>query len=248
MPRVAVIHHLDRPFLGHAAGPFAAAGVELVEHDLGRGDPLPDHGAADGLLVLGGDQSVRDIDRFEWMGDEAELLRRSVGDGVPVLGVCLGGQLLAHALGGEVTKMPRRMVAWPEVERLPAAGADPVFGALPARFRVLHWNEDAFTLPEGGTELLSRAGPGVEAFRAGERAWGIQFHPEADSDALEVWYAEGDSWLAEGGVSEEEARAADRRWLGGQTGIATAIFGGFASVVAGNWTNVRGSLSNHLAD
>jgi len=240
VPRVAVIHHLERPFLGNAAAPFAEAGVELIEHDLRQGDELPTVTDVDGVLVLGGEQSVREIGSYDYLQREAGLLREAVDTGVPVLGVCLGGQLLAHALGGEVTRMERRMVAWAEVERLPAADGDPVFGSLPPRIRALHWNEDSFTLPPGGVELLSRAGPGVEAFRAGDRAWGIQFHPEADSEALEGWYEDGEDWLAEGGVSEDEARTADRRYLSGQTGVAEAIFGGFASVVALDWTNVRG--------
>ena len=238
MARIAVVHNLERPFLGHAAAPFAAAGLEVTEHDLRRGAPLPGPDA-DGLLVLGGDESVRDIARLDHLDREAALLREAVNAGRPVLGVCLGGQLLAHALGGEVTRMPRRMVSWPEVERLPAADGDPLLGALPERFRVLHWNEDCFTLPDGAVELLSRPGPGVEAFRAGDRAWGIQFHPETDSDALEGWYEDGQEWLEEGGVSETEARAADSAFLGGQERVARAIFGGFASVVAGTWTNVR---------
>lgn len=240
MKRVAVIHHLERPFLGNAAAPFADGGVELAEHDLRRGDELPALSDVSGLLVLGGEQSVREIRSYDYLEREAELMRDAVDAGVPVLGVCLGGQLLAHALGGQVTRMERRMVVWAEVERLPAADGDPVFGALPRRIRALHWNEDSFTLPPGGVELLTRAGPGVEAFRAGDRAWGIQFHPEADAEALESWYADGEEWLAEGGISEEEARTADRRYLSGQTGVANALFGGFASVVAQNWTNVRG--------
>lgn len=227
-----MIHHLDRPFLGNAAAPLAAGGVDLVEYDLQRGARVPGLGDADGFLVLGGDQSVRDIAAYDYLQREAELLRDAVDAGVPVLGVCLGGQLLAHALGGEVRRMERRMVAWAEVERLPAAAGDPLFGALPPRLRALHWNEDAFTLPPGGIELLTRAGSGVEAFRAGERAWGIQFHPEADSEALEGWYADGEEWLSEAGVSEEDARRADREHLTAQTGVAAAIFGGFASVVA----------------
>lgn len=239
MPTVAVIHHLERPFLGNAARPFADAGVDLVERDLLRGDELPGAGDADGFLVLGGEQSVREIDGCEYLRREVELLRAAVDAGVPVLGVCLGGQLLAHALGGEVDRMEKRMVSWAEVARLPAADGDPLFGDLPPRFRALHWNEDAFTLPPGGTELLTRAGSGAEAFRAGACAWGIQFHPEADSAALEGWYEDGEEWLAEAGVSEAEARAADREHLHGQTGVAEAIFGGFASVVARNWTNVR---------
>ena len=145
---------------GNAAAPLAAAGIEVEERDLRRGAELPRLGDVDGLLVLGGDQSVRDIADTAYLQREAELLREAVAGGVPVLGVCLGGQMLAHALGGEVTKMPARMVRWAEVERLPAADGDPVFGALPKRLRALHWNEDAFSLPDGWRRAAQPGGPG----------------------------------------------------------------------------------------
>jgi GMP synthase (glutamine-hydrolysing) len=149
-----------------------------------------------------------------------------------VLGVCLGGQLLAHALGAPVRRMERRMVEWAEVERLPAADGDPLFDALPVPVMALHWNEDCFELPEGSVELLSRAGPGVEAFRWRERAWGIQFHPEVDEPILEDWYRGWPRELAEAGVSEEVARRADARHLPGQRATARALFRSFAAEVA----------------
>jgi GMP synthase (glutamine-hydrolysing) len=226
---VVVLHHLDKAFLGNAAEPLA--GLELDERNLTRGDPLPSLEAADALLSLGGDQSVRDIDRYDYLVAEVELLRDAVARGIPVLGVCLGGQLLAHALGGTVERMPVRMVEWAEVERLPAADGDPVFGGLPDRVRALHWNEDMFSVPDGAVELLSRAGPGGEAFRFGESAWGIQFHPEADAAGLEGWYRDVE-WLAEAGVEERAAREADQVHLPGQRTTAERIFGGFARYVA----------------
>lgn len=231
MPRLVVLHHLDRTFLGTAADPLGASGLELVERDLKRGEPLPEPGEADAIVSLGGDQSVRDIAEYDYLQAEAEYLREEAERGTPILGVCLGGQLLAHALGGTVDRLPRRIVQWAAVEKLPAAEGDPVIGPLPSPVRALHWNEDGFTIPPGGVELLSRATEAGEAFRWGECAWGIQFHPEADAEALEGWYADVD-WLAEAGVEEETAREADRVHLPGQSATAEGIFGGFASYVA----------------
>src|SRR4051794_13728082 len=123
MPRVAVLHHLAERSCGHAAAALAAEGIELDERDLRAGDRLPAPGEADGLLSLGGEQSVLD----GGLGPESAVLRDAVADGIPVLGVCLGAQLLAHALGGSVRRLERRMVSWPRVDVLPAAEGDPIF-------------------------------------------------------------------------------------------------------------------------
>jgi GMP synthase (glutamine-hydrolysing) len=230
MPTLFVLHHLDKTFLGGAADPIRAAGLDVVERDLMRGEPLPEAGEADAILSLGGDQSVRDIAQYDYLQAEAELLREEAERGTPILGVCLGGQLLAHALGGTVDRLPKRIVTWAEVEKLPAAEGDPVIGPLPNPVRALHWNEDGFTTPPGGVELLTRAAEGGEAFRWGDSAWGIQFHPEADEEALAGWYADVE-WLVEAGVDETAAREADRVHLPGQRATAEGIFGGFARYV-----------------
>jgi GMP synthase-like glutamine amidotransferase len=236
-PRLAVLHHLERPFTGYAAEPFAEAGLELVERDLRHGDPLPSLDEIDGVLAFGGEQSVREIDRYPYLVEEVDLLREAVAREMPVLGVCLGGQLLAHALGGEVTKMPRRMVEWAQVRRLPAGDDDPVAGGLPSPFAALHWNEDSFTVPPGAVELLERAGPGGEAFRHGASAWGVQFHCEADPVAVEEWY---ERFPLDGtGITEEQARAADERHMEAQREVARTLFGGFARVVVSRTAATR---------
>jgi GMP synthase-like glutamine amidotransferase len=236
MSKLVVLHHLDKAFLGGAADPIRDAGLEIEERDLLRGDPLPAAGEADAIMSLGGDQSVRDLDRYDYLRAEVELLREETERGTPILGVCLGGQLLAHALGGTVDRLPRRIVQWAPVEKLPDAEGDPVIGPLPDPVHALHWNEDGFTLPPGAVELLTRAVPeGADAFRWGESAWGIQFHPEADADALDGWYSDP-VWLAEAGVEQEAAREADRVHLPGQRATAEGIFGGFARYVTSRRT------------
>jgi len=227
-PVIAVLHHLERPFLGHAGPALQASGARLDERFLRAGDPLPALGEVDGIVSLGGEQNALD----PALQAEAALLREATERGVPVLGVCLGGQLLAHALGGDVARLPRRHLDWLPLQPLPAAAGDPVLGALPPGAAGIHWNEDGFSLPPGAAELLrSPAGSG-EGFRAGERSWGVQFHPELDEAALDDWYVDWHSALAQAGVEEPAARAADREHLPGQRALSEAIFGGFAHVAA----------------
>jgi len=227
-PVVAVLHNLQRPFLGHAGPALRAAGVELDERFLRAGDPLPAPDEADGIVVLGGEQTAPD----PALGEQAALLREATALGVPVLGVCLGAQLLAHAHGGEVRKLAKRHLDWLELKPLPAAAGDPVLGSLPPGAAGVHWNEDGFALPDEAVELLrSPAGSG-EGFRLGACSWGVQFHPELDDAALDDWYVDWHDALAAAGVTEEDARAADREHLPRQRALSEAIFGGFGRVVA----------------
>jgi GMP synthase (glutamine-hydrolysing) len=232
-PVIGVLHNLDRDFTGHAGVAIRAAGLELDERRLRAGEPLPALDEIDGVLSLGGDQSVTRIDEDPLLTAEAAFLREAAEAGLPVFGVCLGAQLVAHALGGSVSRLPRRMVEWTPITILDAAAGDPVMGALPAGAVALHWNEDGFEPPEGSVELLARVGAGAEAFRYGDRVWGVQFHPEVDPESLNGWYEDAEGELVEAGVTEERARAADAANLPGQAALSEALFGGFARVVAG---------------
>ena len=223
MTRVACLHHLDQPFLGLAEAPLRAAGVELDERDVAGGDALPSLEEVDGIVSFGGTQSAVGPDPS--LVAEIDLLRDAVGAGVPVLGICLGGQLLARALGAEVHRSPRRTVAWHALDPL---DDDPVLGRPTV---AVHWNEDVFDLPPGAVEVLGPRREGVEAFRHGDVVWGVQFHPEVDAAALERWYASYADWLAEAGVTEAQARAQDRVHLAAQEAQAERLFGAFARIV-----------------
>jgi GMP synthase (glutamine-hydrolysing) len=217
-PRIAVIHHLQRPFLGHAAAPLG----KVEEH---FGGSLPDLEGLDGIVSFGGEDSAWEPQ----FAPELELIREAVRREIPFLGVCLGAQLLALAHGGEVSRLPKRLVAW--VPLTPLAD-DPIVDALPPDAHGLHWNQDGIEPPPTATELLHRPRGGrAEAFRLGPLAWGVQFHPELDQRALDGWYAEWSDLLEPAGVSEPDARAADARHMPAQAALSTAIFGAFSRVV-----------------
>jgi GMP synthase-like glutamine amidotransferase len=147
--------------------------------------PLPEYA---GLVVLGGDQNVCEQERFPYLARELELLERWLECGRPLLGVCLGAQLLAQAAGGAVVPAPTRELGWLEVELLPAAASDPLLAFAPARVTAMQWHSYAVELP-AGAQALARSPVCVQAFRRGN-GWGVQFHPEVDAAILAEWTAE----------------------------------------------------------
>jgi len=229
VPVLAYVHHLREPFLGHAGVALREAGADLLEVDRRRGDPLPALDAVDGIVSAGGEQSAVDLRADPVLAEEADWLREAATREVPVLGVCLGGQLLAAALGGTVAPLSRRLVHWLPLEVTDPA--DPLFGALPAGAHGLYWNEDGFEPPPGAVELVRRTTPSCSAFRRG-RAWGVQFHPDADAGVLDHWYRGWSHAPGAAGTDEASARAADARHLGEQAAVARALFGSFARLSA----------------
>ena len=150
------------------------------------GQPLPPHEEVAGAVVMGGPMNVDEVERFPALAAEREWLAEAVRRELPLLGICLGAQLLARALGAEV-----RAGEGPEIGFAPVEvsdPADPVLGGLAPSTDVLHWHGDVFDLPAGAQSLASSARTEHQAFRLGN-AWGALFHPEADLALVEAWLA-----------------------------------------------------------
>jgi GMP synthase-like glutamine amidotransferase len=184
---LAVIHSLD-------AGPelfgevLAEDGHELVVWDIRtQGSPPQDF---DAVMVFGGDQNVGEEVEHPWLHEEYDALRRWVDTGTPLLGVCLGAQTMAHALGARVERAPETLAGFYETTLTEAGAADQVIGVLPRRFEAFNANAYAFAAPPGATPLAE--GPVLQAFRIGDTAWALQFHPEIRREHVLTWF-EGES-------------------------------------------------------
>lgn len=163
-----------------------AEGHELTEWDI-RVQGSPPQAGYDAVLVFGGEQNVGEEPTYPWLHEEYDALRRWVADETPLLCICLGAQTLAYALGAAVDKLSAGPLAGFYDTDLTQAGiADPVLGALPARFEALNANGYAFAVPAGAVELARSPLP--QAFRAGRCAWGMQFHPEIRHEQVMAWF------------------------------------------------------------
>jgi GMP synthase (glutamine-hydrolysing) len=167
-----------------------AAGCELDVRHPYAGGPLPsdlrDH---DALLVLGGSMGASDDAEHSWLAPTKDLVRTAARDGVPTLGICLGHQLAAAALGGTVEVNPdgRQFGVFP-VGWTEAAADDRVFGDRPAH--VIHWNNDVVTTLPVGAVVLAHADGTVQAARFADTVWGVQAHPEVDEVIVARWAAD----------------------------------------------------------
>jgi GMP synthase-like glutamine amidotransferase len=186
MTRLAVLRHGDDIPLGWFEPP---EGVTVDERLLHRGDPLPLPRGHDGVVVLGGAMGAYDEDDHPWLRDEKEFLAASVAAGIPALGICLGCQLLAEALGGDAFLADRPEIGVLSVTLTAAGATDPVVSALTAAVPV--WHQDTWSLPPGAT-LLAETDRFPHAFRLGT-ALGIQAHPEAGAGVIERWVAHPES-------------------------------------------------------
>ena len=190
--RWAVVQHVSYEGPGLIGETLDGAGLafDLVRIDLGAA--LPDPRSIAGLVVMGGPMGVHDTDSHPWLAAERELIRAVVDTGRPVLGVCLGAQQLAAALGAEVTTGPVAEIGLGEVQLTANGRRDPVFGpeygglaetAIPC----VHWHQDTFSIPDGAVHLAATGVFPIQAFRMGERAYGLQFHVEVTDDLGAAW-------------------------------------------------------------
>jgi GMP synthase (glutamine-hydrolysing) len=162
-------------------------GHSLDEWSLAWGRPIPKPLDAYGaVIVFGGAMHADQEGHHPWLREETFFLQRLLDLGVPTLGICLGAQLLAKAAHASVGPLPEPEIGWYEVELAEEGVDDPVLGRLPRTFEAFQWHYYTYGLP-GGADELARSANCTQAFRLGERVWGVQFHPEVTLRQVEEW-------------------------------------------------------------
>jgi GMP synthase (glutamine-hydrolysing) len=211
-PRVLVVEHQES-CPPHLVGRWLTdAGCTLSVWRPYVGEALPAPTSYDAVLVMGGDMGAHDHDRAPWLGPLEQAVRDAVSAGTPVLGICLGHQVMAVALGGDVARNPRgqtvglQPVGWSE-----EAADDAWVGARTGAETAVHWNNDVVVaLPPDGVVLARTPGGEVQVARFGPRAWGVQAHPEVDLDVVTGWAADDRDDLVALGLDEDTVLAAIR--------------------------------------
>lgn len=187
-PKILVFQHVPYEPLGTLDPLLKDAGFRIRYVNFGRDSaqrPSLDRYAA--IIVLGGPMNSDQIDSHPNLITEVEIIREAVERDMSVLGICLGAQLLAKALGGSVSRNAVREIGWYDVELTDAGANDPVLSTFARNQRVFQWHEDGIELPDNVAHLASSPASHVQAFRRGEHAYGFQFHLEADAALIERW-------------------------------------------------------------
>jgi GMP synthase-like glutamine amidotransferase len=163
------------------------------------GDPLPEPGPDDGLVIMGGPMNVDEDDKYSWLPGEKALIASHAAAGGRVFGVCLGGQLIARALGARVTRNPQKEIGWHPVRFHEEARRSGVFEGFPETLVALQWHGDTFALPEGSAHAASSEVCANQAFTYGTRVVGLQFHFEAEAQEVRDFVRFFDGELLAGG-------------------------------------------------
>ncbi len=237
--RVLAIVHQEDAGPGVFGEELPAQGVELECWRVPEEpEPPRDAGSYGAVMTFGGAMHIDQADRHEWLVREQDLLRELIDRGTPLLGACLGAQLLCAAGGGEVTRMREPEIGWVDVD-VDDPG-DPLMGPLAPRFSAFEWHSYACEPPPGSV-VLARSEQCAQAFRIGEAAWGIQFHAEVST-------ADAAKWIAEWRTDEDAVRIGlDADALRAETDDAIAAWNDLGRAMAGRFIEAAAANRSSLA-
>lgn len=200
---LCVLQHAAFEGPGEIAAWAARHGHPVSVHHLYRGDPLPRPDAFDLLVVMGGEMNIYQYRDWPWLKPERELIQSALARGKRVVGICLGAQLIADALGARVFQNPEHELGWLPVTWTDEARA--VFPGLPAVSTVLHWHGDTFELPSDATRLASSEGCAEQGFLIPGKCLALQFHLEVDPTLVKEYVAGQGTWPIGRFVQEPKA-------------------------------------------
>jgi len=199
-PRALIMQNADGEGPGMLAGILAKKGWESRIIPLYLGEEIPSGWCrSDLLMVMGGPMNVYEEDTYPYLAPETAVIREAMNRDMPILGFCLGSQLMAKACGARVRKGHQKEIGWYPVRLTEKGKKDPLFKAFPPEFVVFQWHGDTFEIPEGANRLVQSDAYPNQAMRAGTMGYGFQFHLEVTKAMISEWLLTGEKEIMEMG-------------------------------------------------
>jgi GMP synthase-like glutamine amidotransferase len=232
MPQATCFQHIDCEGPGTLLEVLKEKRVKLDILKPFQGDPIPEH-LGDGLIVLGGPMGVYEENQFPWMTLELDAIRKCLASSRPVLGICLGSQMLAHAAGAQVFRGALPEVGWYPIEMTAQGRLDPLLMGLPGQFEAFHWHGDTFTLPPGAGRLASSHYYPNQVFKIGSNSYGFQCHLEVTGEMVKSWASIYAKELTPQGGPNRPERIEDHLSENARSlrAIGEKVFGRFAALL-----------------
>jgi GMP synthase (glutamine-hydrolysing) len=235
MAKIYVLQHHPVESLCNIADALEGAALAWQYVHVNEGQPVPaSMKGAGGLVVLGGPMSVYQTERYPWLRDEIRLIEDAVKSNLPVLGICLGAQILAAALGAKVDRNPNgKEIGWHPIRLSDAAKDDRLMSDLPATMTPFHWHGDIFDLPPGAVSLASSDKTPCQAFRHGDKTYGFQFHFEVTHQSIAAMANAFAKDLARQGIAVDRMIAQTAEFLPALEKTSDEVFSRWASPIQG---------------
>ena len=235
MPKLLVFQHVAHEILGTLDPLLRDSGFRIKYVNFERHpDFEPSLNGYDGLIVLGGPMNVDETGDYPHLKTEVEVIRKAIGEGMPILGICLGSQLIAKALGAKVRKNSEKEIGWYEVSPTAEGKADPLVSHFSEVEKIFHWHGDTFDLPEGAELLASSELCKNQAFRYGDTVYGFQFHLEVDEPMVERWLRipqnRDEIERTNGKIDPDKIRLDTPEYIERLKDLSDSTFGGFISL------------------
>ena len=225
MKSVLAIQHTPAETIGSIAAPLAAANVAVHTCEVFCQQIVPTEiGNYSGLILMGGPMSVYEQDRYPFIESDLALIQSAMTAGKPVLGICLGSQLIAAALGARVYPGRKKEIGWLKVRLHEGGMRDPLFVGVPFAFTAFHWHGDVFSLPLGAVPLASSALTEQQAFRYGAKAYGLLFHLEVARPHIDGRVETFRQELEEAGIDAETIVQQTSEYLPSLQAVGTLVF------------------------
>jgi GMP synthase (glutamine-hydrolysing) len=233
MAKVYVLQHHPVENLGTIAEALEGAALAWQYVRIYEGQPVPkEMKSAGGLIVMGGPMAVYQADQYPFLGDEMRLIEQAVKEELPVLGVCLGAQIVATALGAKVTRNPAgKEIGWYPVTLSDAAQEDRLWRGVAPTITPFHWHGDIFAVPAGAVSLASSEKTPCQGFRYGGGVYALQFHIEVTPESVAAMAAEWPRELEKEKISAAEMIGASAGHLPELGLLSDAIFGRWAGPI-----------------